>query len=59
MTPIPVRDAARNYRQTLRQRQEREAQTVVQLTGWDLQEINRKINFTPETSVLWRRRLCP
>ncbi len=38
-------DAGKNYQQSVKNRQETEAQTLVNLTGWDLNAIRRKINF--------------
>lgn len=38
-------DAGKNYQQAVQNRQETEAQTLANLTGWDLNEIRRKINF--------------
>jgi len=54
--------AGRQYQQALNQRLEREAQTLAQLTGWDIQAIRRKITFpkpvsTPTTP--WWRTLWP
>ncbi len=34
-----------SYRKSLRERQEREAQTLASLTGWDVDSIREKINF--------------
>ena len=38
-------DAGKNYQQSVKNRQETEAQTLANLTGWDLNEIRRKIDF--------------
>ncbi len=38
-------DAGKNYQQAVKNRQETEAQTLANLTGWDLNEIRRKIDF--------------
>ncbi len=38
-------DAGKNYQQSVKNRQETEAQTLANLTGWDLNAIRRKINF--------------
>ncbi|MEM1367670.1 MAG: DUF2330 domain-containing protein [Cyanobacteria bacterium P01_H01_bin.15] len=49
---------ARRYQQQVRERQEQEAQTLAQLTGWDLDSIRRKINFlapAAASSVDWWR----
>ncbi|WP_448563196.1 DUF2330 domain-containing protein [Trichothermofontia sp.] len=52
--------AGRQYQRALNQRLEREAQTLAQLTGWNIQEIRRKINFPkPATSTPWWRTLWP
>ncbi|MEI6428656.1 MAG: DUF2330 domain-containing protein [Pseudanabaena sp. ELA607] len=40
--------AATNYRQELRNRYEREAQTLAQLTSWNVGDIRRKIEFPVE-----------
>jgi Na+-translocating ferredoxin:NAD+ oxidoreductase RnfD subunit len=36
---------AKEYRASLRQRQEKEAQTLATLTGWNLQQIRKKMNI--------------
>lgn len=52
--------AGRHYQQTLNQRLEQEAQTLAHLTGWNIQDIRRKINFPkPATSTPWWRTLWP
>ena len=38
-------DAGKNYQQSVKNRQETEAKTLASLTGWDLNEIRRKIDF--------------
>ncbi len=38
-------DAGKNYQQAVRNRQETEAQTLANLTGWNLDGIRRKIDF--------------
>ena len=38
-------DAARAYRRSLRERQEREARNLAQLTGWDLEDVRSKMNL--------------
>ncbi|HDN25506.1 MAG TPA: DUF2330 domain-containing protein, partial [Thioploca sp.] len=38
--------AAQEYRQTLKQRQEREAQKLASLTGWDINQIRRKMGIS-------------
>jgi hypothetical protein len=47
------------YRRELRERQEREAQTLATLTGWPLAEVRRKAGLTtpvqnPAPAVWWR-----
>lgn len=49
--------AAQEYQQSVRQRQEREAQTLAKLTGWDLNDIRSKINFVENKPVPWWHRL--
>jgi hypothetical protein len=50
-----------NYRATTRERQEREAQTLANLTGWDLDAIRAKIPYfggaapEPEPAPWWKR----
>jgi len=47
------------YQKQLRERQEREAQALANLTGWDIDDIRKKIPFPdatpPETSPWWKR----
>ncbi len=38
-------DAAEGYRTSLRQRQEKEAETLAHLTGWNIGDIRRKMNL--------------
>ncbi|MGK7897205.1 MAG: DUF2330 domain-containing protein [Xenococcus sp. (in: cyanobacteria)] len=38
-------DAVKDYQQAVKKRQETEAQTLANLTGWELDEIRRKIDF--------------
>jgi hypothetical protein len=52
-------DAARTYRQTVRDRQEKEAQTLAQLTGWHLSDIRKRIQFMEGQSQPWWRNLWP
>jgi Na+-translocating ferredoxin:NAD+ oxidoreductase RnfD subunit len=54
--------AAEQYRQQLQQRQERESQTLASLTGWNIQDIRKKVGLTVEsapggTPVKWWERL--
>ncbi len=39
---------AEAYRKTLRERQEREASNLASLTGWDVNDVRRKMNLTAE-----------
>jgi hypothetical protein len=39
-------EAGRQYKRSLRQRFEQEAQTLAKLTGWNIQDIRRKIPFS-------------
>ena len=50
-------DALPDYQRSVRERQEREAQSLTQLTGWDLQEIRQKIDFVEVKPVPWWRNL--
>ncbi len=50
-------DAGREYQRSLKKRQEREAQTLANLTGWNIQEIRDRINFVEaetEDTPWWR-----
>jgi len=51
-------DVAQSYRQEVRNRQETEAQTLAKLTGWDINEIRKQIDFLeigqPSTYPWWR-----
>jgi hypothetical protein len=40
--------AAPQYRESVHQRHEREAKTLAELTGWDMNEIRRKMNLDAE-----------
>jgi hypothetical protein len=42
--------AARTYYERLRQRQEEEARTLANLTGWDINEIRRKMGAGETTT---------
>ena len=51
-------DAAKQYYLSVRQRQEQEAQTLAQLTGWSISDIRNKIDFVEEIkTVPWWQRL--
>jgi hypothetical protein len=54
-------DEASGYRRSVRQRQEQEAQTLANLTGWRLEDIYRRISFLPPSpeSPAWWRNLWP
>nr|WP_019500277.1 DUF2330 domain-containing protein [Pseudanabaena sp. PCC 6802] len=50
-------EAGKEYKRSLPKRFEREAQTLATLTGWDIQDIRRKIGVTATTSPnmpFWR-----
>jgi hypothetical protein len=50
-------EAGREYKRSLPKRFEREAQTLAKLTGWNIQDIRRKIGVTATTSPntpFWR-----
>ena len=47
--------AAREYQRSLNERFEDEAQTLAKLTGWNLRDIRKKINFTQSQSTPWWR----
>ena len=48
---------ATEYRNAVRKRQEREAETLANLTGWDIEEIRAKIDFIDNSPVepWWKR----
>jgi hypothetical protein len=49
--------AGRQYQQSLNQRFEQEAETLVKLTGWKIQDIRKKIDFVQGDSIPWWRNL--
>ena len=49
--------AAQDYQGSVRERQEKEAQTLARLTGWNLNEIRRKINFLEVKPIPWWRNI--
>lgn len=51
--------AGREYQQSLKQRLEREAETLAKLTGWNIQDIRKKTNLTQGESTPWWRSLWP
>ncbi len=50
-------DAAKSYYQLVRERQDKEAITLSRLTGWNLYDIRKKINFVEFENVPWWRRI--
>jgi hypothetical protein len=51
--------AAQDYRQTTRRRQEKEAQTLAQVTGWPLEKIRPRIQFIEAGAAPWWRQIWP
>ncbi len=51
--------AAQNYKQAVKQRQEKEAQTLAQLTGWKIEDIRKRIDFIQAENSPWWRNLWP
>jgi hypothetical protein len=51
------REAVNSYRQSTRDRQNKEAQNLAKLTGWNLEEINQKIDYLDYKPIPWWRRL--
>jgi hypothetical protein len=49
--------AATQYKQTLADRREREAQTLSSLTGWSMEEIRRQASIAKPEEVAWWQRL--
>ncbi len=50
-------DAAKEYQQSVRDRQEREAKTLASLTGWNINDIRNKITFVQPQTVPWWRNI--
>jgi hypothetical protein len=50
-------NAAENYQRSLKERQEKEAQNLAQLTGWDINQIRQKIDFIDVNPIPWWRKL--
>ncbi len=52
-------EAGKEYRQQVRQRQEKEAQTLANLTGWQINDIKDKINFISADNkpIPWWRKI--
>jgi len=48
---------AQPYRQSVRQRQQLEAQNLATLTGWKIEDIRRRINWMESTSDSWWNRI--
>jgi len=51
--------AGSEYQQTVRTRQEKEAQNLASLTGWDLEKIRSQINFTKVEPKPWWQQVFP
>ena len=51
--------AAQNYKQTVKQRQETEAQTLAKLTGWKIEDIRKRIDFLAAENLPWWRSIWP
>lgn len=49
--------AAQEYQSSVRKKQEQEAQTLANLTGWNINEIRSKIDFMEIKNIPWWRRL--
>ncbi|ACK72930.1 conserved hypothetical protein [Gloeothece citriformis PCC 7424] len=49
--------AAQEYQSSVRKRQEQEAQTLANLTAWDINEIRSKINFMEVKEIPWWQKL--
>ncbi|MGF1489921.1 MAG: DUF2330 domain-containing protein [Prochloraceae cyanobacterium] len=54
---INCTDRADEYRRTVRQRQEKEAENLAKLTGWNIAEIRSKIDFIETKPIPWWRNL--
>jgi hypothetical protein len=50
-------DAAPRYFEEVAKRQEREAQTLANLTGWDLNQIRARMNIAAAPKTMWWERL--
>jgi hypothetical protein len=51
--------ARRQYQRALKQRLEQEAQTLANLTGWDIQDIRKKTNISQGQSTPWWGNIWP
>ncbi len=50
-------DAAQRYFDEVAARREREAQTMANLTGWDVNQIRARMNIAAAPKVMWWERL--
>ncbi len=50
-------EAAATYQRSVRERQDKEAQILAKLTGWDINEIRKKIEFIDIKPVPWWRNI--
>ncbi|CCQ50200.1 DUF2330 domain-containing protein [Crocosphaera watsonii] len=50
-------DAAKSYYQSVRERQDKEAITLSRLTGWNIYDIRKKIDFIDFEDVPWWRQI--
>ncbi len=50
-------NAGNRYQQSVTERQEKEAQTLAGITGWDINDIRKKINFVEVKTVPWWRNI--
>ena len=50
-------NAAPKYQQSVKERQEKEAQTLANLTGWNINDIRAKIDFVEAKTIPWWRNL--
>ena len=46
-------DAGKEYQQSVRDRQEREAKSLASLTGWDIKDIRDRIKFVKAEPIQW------
>ena len=49
--------AANDYKRSVRDRQEREVQTLASLTGWNINDIRNKVKFVESQPIPWWRNL--
>jgi hypothetical protein len=52
-------EAGRRYQQSLKERWEEEAKTLAKLTGWDIQDIRKKVSIAQGQSTPWWKNLWP